>query len=72
MALLEMSVTELTDFMCWRLSAAVTIDGLALTAKAIKMDVDSKQDYTLVEGAAIRMREAYKRRLEELKRHPTA
>lgn len=68
MANVELSLPECVDFMCFRLSAAVTLEGLALTAKAIKQDVDSKQDYTLVVGATERMREAYRVKLEELKR----
>jgi len=67
MATLELTLPELADFMCWRLSSAVSLESLSTFAVAVKLDTDSNQDYTLVPGALDRMREAYKTRLEELK-----
>ena len=68
MATIELSLTELTDFMCWRMASADSVVALSTFAVAIRLDTDSKQDYTLIPGALDRMREAYKKRLDELKK----
>jgi len=68
MPTIELTLPELLDFMCWRLSSAKSQDALALLAVAVALDLASKSDYTLIPGAIDLLREAYKKRLDELKK----
>jgi len=68
MVTIEITLPELLDFMCWRLSSAKSLDELALLAVAVALDLSSKADYTLIPGAIELLREAYKKRLDELKK----
>lgn len=67
MTTVTFELTDYVEFMCYRIATAPDLTALATKGKALKIDIDRKEDYTLVEGAIDRMRAAYKMRSEELR-----
>ncbi len=67
MAEIQLDLPDFIDFNCWRFETAPSLESLQNRATFLKLDKETKQAYTLVEGALDRMRGSYKKRLDELK-----
>ena len=63
----SLDLNECVDFMCWRFSTAPDMASLTRRVEALKIDKERKEDYTLIAGGLDRLRDAYKKRLDDLK-----
>ena len=62
-----MTPNELINFHCERFEQCDCEGAIIVCLVALIVDIDNKQEYTLLPGALDRMRAAYKKRLDELK-----